>query len=163
MNYVCVFYVCLWGQSEVFVKLFVLFSHESANLFLYFYLSLYNSFFTQNFCKPSGTARVTMGPMFRFLPPTTINKLIQRLICIIVYKSLDDIAPEKLGNIFVKLFNIHTRVLPSTKFYLPTQKMRTAYGKKSFAFRGTNAWNIRLRNGIGLYDSFMKSKRNSKL
>ena len=58
-----------------------------------------------------------------------------------VYKSLNELTPENLCNIFYKLSDVHTRVLPDTKYNLAVPKMRTAYGQKSFAFRGAKAWN----------------------
>ena len=58
-----------------------------------------------------------------------------------VYKSLNELAPENLGNIFYKLSDVHTRILRDTKCNLAVPKMRTAYGQKSFAYRGAKAWN----------------------
>ena len=58
-----------------------------------------------------------------------------------VFKSLIDLVPENLGNIFSKLSDVHTRVLRNTKCNFAVPRMRTAYGQKSFAFRGANAWN----------------------
>ena len=57
-----------------------------------------------------------------------------------VYKSLNELAPKNLGNIFFILSDVHTRVLRDTKCNLAVSKMRTAYGQKSLAFRGANAW-----------------------
>ena len=59
----------------------------------------------------------------------------------IMYKSLIDLAPEKLGNIFEKFSDIHTRVLRNTNAILLYHKMRTAYGQKPFAIWEPNAWN----------------------
>ena len=67
--------------------------------------------------------------------------LINRETCTMVYKSLNELAPENLGSIFHKLSDVHTRVLRDTKCNLAVPKMRTAYGQKSFAFRGAKAWN----------------------
>ena len=50
-------------------------------------------------------------------------------------------APEKLGYIFKKLSNIHTMVSRNTKFNHAIPEMRSGKGKKSFAFRGADAWN----------------------
>ena len=73
------------------------------------------------------------APLLQRLRWLTIDKLISRETCTIVYKSLTDLAPEKLGNIFEKLSNIHTRVLRNTNAILLYHKMRTAYGQKPFA------------------------------
>ena len=64
-----------------------------------------------------------------------------RETCTMVFKSLNDLAPENLGNIFSKLSDVHTRILRNTKCNLAVPKMRTAYGQKSFAYRGAKAWN----------------------
>ena len=41
--------------------------------------------------------------------------LINREICTMVYKSLNELAPENLGNIFFKLSDVHSKVLRDTK------------------------------------------------
>ena len=78
-----------------------------------------------------------------------------------VFKSLDDLAPESLGNIFSKLSDVHTRVLRNTKFNLAVPKMRTAYCQKSFAFRGVNALN-KLESEIKLAPSIQSFKSKLK-
>ena len=64
-----------------------------------------------------------------------------RETCTMVYKSLNELTPENLGSIFYKLSDVHTRVLRDTICNLAVPKTRTAYGQKSFAFRGEKAWN----------------------
>ena len=81
------------------------------------------------------------APLLQRLGWPSIDKLINRETCTMVFKSLNDLAPENLGNIFSKLPAVHARVLRNTKCNLALPKMRTAYGQKSFAFRGANAWN----------------------
>ena len=81
------------------------------------------------------------APLLQRLGWPSIDKLINRETCTMVFKSLNDLAPENLGNIFSKLSDVHARVLRNTKCNLALPKMRTAYGQKSFAFRGANAWN----------------------
>ena len=46
-----------------------------------------------------------------------------------------------LCNISSKLSDFHTNVLCATKCNRAVPKIRTAYGEKSFAFRGETAWN----------------------
>ena len=77
-----------------------------------------------------------------------------------VNKSLNELAPENLGNIFHKLF-VHTRVLRDTKCNLAVPKMRTAYGQKSFAFRGAKAWN-KLDSEMNLAPSIQSFKSKLK-
>ena len=81
------------------------------------------------------------APLLQLLRWPSIEKLINRETCTMVYKSLNELAPENLGNIFYKLSDVHTRVLRDTKSTLAVLKMRTAYGQKSFAYRGAKAWN----------------------
>ena len=81
------------------------------------------------------------APLLQRLGWPSIDKLINRETCTMVFKSLNDLAPENLGNIFSKLSDVHAKVLRNTKCNLALPKMRTAYGQKSFAFRGANAWN----------------------
>ena len=100
------------------------------------------------------------APLLQLLRWPSIEKLINREICTMVYKSLK-LAPENLGNIFYKLSDVHTRVLRDTKCNLAVPKMRTAYGQKSFAFRGAKAWNkldleMKFNNRRGLRFSHSK-------
>ena len=79
-----------------------------------------------------------------------------------VFKSLNDLAPKNLGNIFSKLSDVHTRILRNTKCILAVPKMRTADDKTSFAFRGANAWNkldleMKLAPSIQLFKSKLKA------
>ena len=77
------------------------------------------------------------------------------------YQILNDLAPESLGNILSKLSDVHTRVLRNTKCNLAVPKMRTAYGQKSFAFRGGNARN-KLDSEIKLAPSIQSFKSKLK-
>ena len=61
----------------------------------------------------------------------SIDKIINRETCTMLYKSLNDLAPENLDSIFSKLSDVHTRVLRDTKCSLA----------EAFAFRGANGWN----------------------
>ena len=91
----------------------------------------------------------------------SIGTLINRETCKMVYKSLNELAPENLGNIFHKLSDIHTRVLRDTKCNLAVPKMRTVYGQKSFAFRGAKAWN-KLDSEMKLASSIQSFKTKLK-
>ena len=74
------------------------------------------------------------APLLQRLGWPTINVLINQEKCTMVYKSLNDLASERLGRIFEKFSDIHARVLRNTKFNLAISKFRTAYGQKSLAF-----------------------------
>ena len=78
-----------------------------------------------------------------------------------VYQSLNELAPENLGNIFHKLSDVLTRILRDTKCNLAVPKMRTAYGQKSFAFRGEKAWN-KLNSEVKLAPSIQSFKTKLK-
>ena len=91
----------------------------------------------------------------------SIEKLINCENCTMVYKSLNKLAPENLGNISSKLSDVHTRVLRHTKCNLAVPKMRTAYGQKSFAFRGANTWN-KLDSEVKLAPSIQSFKTKLK-
>ena len=81
------------------------------------------------------------APLLQRLGWPSIDKLINRETYTMAFKSLNDLPPENLGNIFSKLSDVHARVLRNTRCNLALPKMRTAYGQKSFAFRGANTWN----------------------
>ena len=81
------------------------------------------------------------APLLQLLCWPSIETVINLETCTMVYKSLNELAPENLANIFHKLSDVHTRVLLDAKCNLAVPKMRTAYGQKSFAFRGARAWN----------------------
>ena len=80
------------------------------------------------------------APLLQLLRWPSIEKLINRETCTMAYK-LNELAPENLSNIFHKLSDVQTMVLRDKKCNLAVPKMRTAYGQKSFAFRGAKAWN----------------------
>ena len=67
------------------------------------------------------------APLLQLLCWPSVEKLINRETCTMVYKSLNELAPENLGNIFHKLSDVHTRVLRNTKCNLAVPKMRTTY------------------------------------
>ena len=75
------------------------------------------------------------------------------------YTSLNGLAPENLGNIF--LCDVDTSVLRNTKCSLAIPKLRTAYGQKSFAIRGANALN-KLDSQMKLATSNQALKTNLK-
>ena len=81
------------------------------------------------------------APLLQLLRWPSIEKPINRETCTMVYKSLNELTPENQGTIFYKLSDVHARVFRDTKSNLSVPKMRTAYGQKSFAFRGAKAWN----------------------
>ena len=53
-----------------------------------------------------------------------------------MYKSLNDLAPQYLSDLFVRLSDFHTRDLRNTKNDLAVPLMRTVSGQKAFSYRG---------------------------
>ena len=58
-----------------------------------------------------------------------------------MYKSLNDLAPQYLSDLFVRLSDFHTRELRNTKNDLAVPLMRKVSGQKAFSYRGTKVWN----------------------
>ena len=67
------------------------------------------------------------------------NTVINQETRAMVYKSLNDLAPEMLGNIFEILPDIHTRVVRNRECNIAIPKYSTTYDQKSFAFRGADS------------------------
>ena len=57
----------------------------------------------------------------------------------IMYKSLNDLAPKYLSDLFVRLSDFHILELRNTKSNLAVPLMRS--GQKAFSYRGTKVWN----------------------
>ena len=58
-----------------------------------------------------------------------------------MHKSLNDLAPQYLSDLFVRLSDFHTRELRNTKNDLAVPLVRTLSGQKTFTYRGTKVWN----------------------
>ena len=58
-----------------------------------------------------------------------------------MYKSLNDLAPQYLSHLFATLSDFHTRELRNIKNDLAVPLMRTVSGQKAFSHRGTKVWN----------------------
>ena len=109
-------------------------------------------------CSPFDTPA---APLLQRLGWQSIESLINRENSTMVYKSLNNLTPEILGNLFSKLSDAHTRVLRNTKCNLAVPQRRTAYVQKSFAFRGAKAWN-KLDSEVKLAPSFQSFKTKLK-
>ena len=79
-----------------------------------------------------------------------------------VHKFLDGLVPDNLCQIFSRLSDVHDRVLRNTKYDLAIPRMRTAYGQKSYAFRGADTWN-KLHSDIKLATSIQPFKAKLKV
>ena len=58
-----------------------------------------------------------------------------------MYKSLNDLAPKYLSDLFVRLSDFHILELRNTKSNLPVPLMQTVSGQKAFSYLGTKVWN----------------------
>ena len=58
-----------------------------------------------------------------------------------MYKSLNDLVPQYMSDLFVRLSDFHTRELRNTKNDLAVPLVRTVNGQKAFFHRGTKVWN----------------------
>ena len=71
----------------------------------------------------------------------SIKEIIVKEISTMMYKSLNDLAPQYLSDLFARLSDFHTRELRKAKNDLATLLMRTVSGQKAFSYRGTKLWN----------------------
>ena len=58
-----------------------------------------------------------------------------------VYKSINNIAPPYMNDMFTRNSQDATRQLRNTNTDLKLPKKRTCNGQKSFSFRGAKLWN----------------------
>ena len=70
------------------------------------------------------------APLLQRLGWPSIDKLIYRETCTMMFNSLNSLAPENLGNIFSKLSDVHTRVLRNTRCNLTVPKRENSLWPK---------------------------------
>ena len=58
-----------------------------------------------------------------------------------MHKSLNDLAPKYLCDLFVRLSDFHILELRNTKNNLAVPLMRTVSGQRAFSYRGIKVWN----------------------
>ena len=58
-----------------------------------------------------------------------------------VFKSLDELVPRYLCNLFTKNWKCSSRNLRNTETDLRLPKKKSANGQKCFSFRGAKLWN----------------------
>ena len=97
--------------------------------------------------------------MFQKLGWLTFTKRVQYHTCVMVFKSLNGLAPEYLTNLLTRQSETHSRNLRSNdKYMLKIPFARTAYYEKSFSVTGPRLWNslpLQIRQSTGL-NSFTK-------
>ena len=80
-------------------------------------------------------------PLITELGWKTIDELIDNETKAMVFKSLSDLAPQYLCNLFTKISACSSRSLRNTETDLRLPKKRSANGQKCFSFRGAKLWN----------------------
>ena len=80
-------------------------------------------------------------PLIKELGWKTIDQLITNETNIMVYKSLHELAPQYMCNLFTRASQLTSRYLSNrlTDLRLPKKNSKTA--QKCFSFRGAKAWN----------------------
>ena len=86
----------------------------------------------------------------------TINRL--RVLCLEIYKTLNDLNPDYMKNIFRKRANRHSNRLNNIE--VPTVNQVT-YGKNSLRALGPRIWNS-LPNHIKSSETLLIKKKASK-
>ena len=80
-------------------------------------------------------------PLIAKLGWQTVEELISNESKTMVFKSLNDLAPQYLCNLFTKNSACSSRNLRNTETDLRLPKKRSANGQKCFSFRGAKIWN----------------------
>ena len=80
-------------------------------------------------------------PILEKLGWLTVNDLIETETLKMVYKSKNQLAPEYLSSMFVKLSEFRNRELRHSDIDLYVPLLKTACGQKSFSYRGAKLWN----------------------
>ena len=71
----------------------------------------------------------------------SVKEMIVKDTSTLIYKSLNDLAPKYLSDLFVRLSDFHILGLRNTKSNLAVPLLRTVSGQKAFSNRGTKVWN----------------------
>ena len=80
--------------------------------------------------------------MFKELQWLSFPQRVNYHTCLLVYKSLNGLAPEYLSQLFTKTSELHTRNLRSVNNdELRVPFARTNYFEKSFSVEGAKQWN----------------------
>ena len=80
-------------------------------------------------------------PLIQNLGWKTVNDMIKHESRTMVYKSINNIAPPYMNDMFTRNSQDATRQLRNTNTDLKLPKKRTCNGQKSFSFRGAKLWN----------------------
>ena len=80
-------------------------------------------------------------PLIERLGWKTIEQLISYQSKTMVFKSLNELAPQYLSSLFKRNSQCSTRCLRNTETDLRVPKKTSANGQKCFSFRGAKLWN----------------------
>ena len=80
-------------------------------------------------------------PLIKELGWKTIDQLITSETNIMVFKSLHELAPQYMCNLFTRAPQLTSRYLRNTLTDLRLPKKNSKTGQKCFSFRGAKAWN----------------------
>ena len=81
------------------------------------------------------------APLIQSLGWPTISNLIHKETATLIYKSLNDLAPGYMRNLFARCSESNGHVLRSTDTDLKLPLLKTSAGQKSFSYRGARLWN----------------------
>ena len=84
---------------------------------------------------------MTSVPLRKELGWLSVKEMIVKEASTMMHKSLNDLAPQYLSDLFVRLSEFHTPELRNTKNCLAVPLMPTISGQKAFSYRGTKVWN----------------------
>ena len=59
-----------------------------------------------------------------------------------VYKSINDLAPDYLSEMFIKNLTCSRKNLRNTATDLQVPRMRTSNGQRAFSYHGAGVWNL---------------------
>ena len=80
-------------------------------------------------------------PLIESLGWKTVRELIDQDSRLMVYKSINGLAPQYMSNLFTRNSTRSSRNLRNTKTDLKLPKKTTANGQKCFSYRGAKLWN----------------------
>ena len=81
------------------------------------------------------------GPFIEGLGWKTICELIDEELKVMVYKPINDLAPQYLRNLFIRSSSCSSDALRNTTTDLKIPKKTRTNGQISFSYRGAKLWN----------------------
>ena len=72
----------------------------------------------------------------------TVADMIKTETACMVYKSINDLAPDYLSEMFIKNSTCSRKNLRNTTTDLQVPLMKTSNGQRAFSYRGAGVWNL---------------------